>query len=213
MSIANYGELKTSIANHLHRTDLTNLIPDFVMYAESVIGNDPDPSDMEVLPGIRTKNQGKRVTASVSTQYFDIPTDLLELRDLEMQGNTISPLTYLSPKVMSQKFLTASADTPKFYTIHGDEFQVAPVPDTTYTIEVSYTARFAALSNDADTNWLLTNHPLIYVYGSLIAASAYLEEDATKWAMMYKSLATGINGAEKGQYGAQLSARPITATP
>jgi len=210
----NYGELKTSIAEHLHRSDLTSMILDFVIFAETTIQNDPDPSDMEVLCGIRTRDQNNRYTATINTEYVDTPTNLLSIRDAQINTDPVTKLTYLTPSEMSIKFPSSMTGTPKFYTIHGDEFQFKPVPSGDFTLELSYLAKYTALSADADTNWLLTNHPMAYVYSALIAADSYLENDPTKWAMLYKSIAKGINGvAEKGDYPARISTKISTATP
>jgi len=210
----NFGELKASIAAHLHRTDLTSVIPDFVIFAETTIQNDPDPSDMEVLCGIRTRNQNTRATQTINLEYEDVPTDLLSIRDAQINGNPVQKLTYLTPSEMTVKLPTAVTGKPEFYSIHGDEFQFKPVPSGDFTLELSYLARYAALSDDTDTNWLLTNHPMAYVYSALVAASSYLETDPMKWAMLYKSIAKGINGsADKGDYPARISTKISTATP
>lgn len=210
----NYGELKTAIANHLHRTDLTSLIPDFVIYAESVIANEPDTSTPDTIQGIRTRSQNIRATQSISSQYEDIPTDMLRLRDMQLNTSPVASLEYLAPQVLTQKFPSGTSGQPTHYTIHGDEFQFAPTPDGTYTLEISYHARFAALSGDSDTNWLLTNHPLIYVYAACIAGASYIEADPSKFINLYRTLASGLNRAESSaQYGSNLTARPRTATP
>jgi hypothetical protein len=214
MSISTYSELKTAIADHLHRTDLTSYIPDFIKFAESVISNDPRPTSPDVLPGIRTRDQDDRVTTTLSTEYIDTPTNMLGLRKIKLVGTPDTKLDYLSPEEMTRKYPSSTTGTPKYYTIHGDEFQFRPIPDTSYTLEITYFAKYAAFSASTDTNWLLTNHPLIYVYAAMIAASAYTEDDPTKWAALYKTLASGLNGTEeKGRYAAHLSTRISTATP
>jgi len=214
MAISTYALLKTSLANHLHRTDLTDLIPDFISYAESVIGGDPEPIDMDVLPGIRTKDQYKRVTSTLSSQYLDIPTDMIEIKDIQINISPIQTLEYLSPKGLTAKYPSSPAGTPEAYSIHGDEFQFSHVPDTSLTLEISYISRYTAFSADGDTNWLLTNHPFAYVYSAMIAASTYADEDPSKWASLYKTIAQGISATEQnGGYGADLTARPKTATP
>lgn len=210
----NYGELKTSIANHLHRTDLTSVIPDFVIFAETTIQNDPSPSDPMVLCGIRTKDQVDRYTATINTEYVDIPTNLLSIKDVQINTDPVTPLTYLTPNEMTFKYPSSLTGTPEAYTLHGDEFQFKPIPSGDLTLEISYIARYAALSADGDTNWLLTNHPMAYLYAALVAASSYVQEDPTMWATMYKSVAYGINGmADKGQHPSRLSAKVSTATP
>lgn len=214
MALSNYGELKTEIATLLHRSDLTALIPYFIQYAETVIGGDPEPVDMDVLPGIRARNQQKRVTATLDSQYIDTPTDMLSVRDMKINTSPVKSLIFLSNKQMSEKFPSNPAGTPSAYTIHGDEFQFSHVPDTSLTLEISYTARYTALSADSDTNWLLTNHPFAYLYAAMIAGASHIDEDPTKWAMLYKSIASGITHTEKsGNYGGTLAARPHTATP
>jgi len=210
----NYGQLKTAIANHLHRTDLTALIPDFVQYAESAISNEPTTNNPDVLQGIRVRAQNIRATQSIVNQYEAIPTDMMSIRDMQLNSAPVISLDYLSPQDLTRKFPAGTAGTPKFYTIHGDEFQFAPTPDTTYTLEISYHARFTTLSADSDTNWLLTNHPLVYVYAACIAGSSYIESDPVKFINLYRTLANGINETENSaQYGSELVARPKTATP
>ena len=206
----NYGQLKTAIANHLHRTDLTSIIPDFVIYAESIIQNDPDSQ----LPGVRPRANNKRATQSITSQYETVPTDIMYIRDMQLNSDPVQSLTYLSPQDITRKYPGSTTGKPTHYTIHGDEFEFAPVPDGTYTLEVSYHAKFDKLTNDSDTNWLLTNHPLIYVYAACIAGSSYIESNPQKFIVLYTQLAQGINQAEMSNlYGAEIIARPRTATP
>ncbi len=210
----NFGELKTAIANYAHRDDLTTYIPDFVKFAESVISNDPDSNDPEVLPGIRTRDQNDRVTTTLSTEYIDTPTNMLNIKDIQINSDPIQPLTYLTPNELSFKFPSSTTGKPEFYTIHGDEFQFKPVPSTDYTLEITYFAKYAALSADADTNWLLTNHPMAYVYAAMVACASFTEDDPVRWATLYKTLAQGINGTEsKGRYPSRLVAKVNTPTP
>ena len=216
MAISTYAELKTAVADRLHRTDLTSIIPEFVSYAESVIAGDPMPTDPETLPGIRTKSQVKRVTTTLSDQYIDIPSDFLYANKLQINTSPIQVLGFLTPDQLTAKYPSTPAGTPKFYTIHGDEFQFSHNPNTSLTLQISYMSKYAAFSADADYNWLLTNHPMAYLYPALVAGFSYLDdtEAALRYSSMYKTIAKGINGAEKdGFYGAVLASRPTTATP
>jgi len=214
MSISTYAELQTAIASHLHRTNLTDRIPEFILFAESTIANDPAPSDMEALPGIRVRDQNSRYTTTIATEYVDVPTDMLYIRDAQINTDPITPLTYLTPQEMTFKYPSTLTGIPAHYSIHGDEFQFKPVPSGDMTLALTYVKRYTAFSADADTNWLLTNHPLAYVYAALIAADSYLENDPMKWATLYKSIAKGINGIEDaGQHPSRLSAKVSTATP
>ena len=55
----------------------------------------------------------------------------------------------------------------------------------------------SALSDSAETNWLLTHHPDIYLYGALLHSAPFLQEDARAqtWAALYKSAVERVNDA------------------
>ena len=210
----NYGELKTSIQSHMHRDDLTTLIPDFVLFAESVISGDPNPSTPEALCGVRTRDQSNRFTATINSEYVDTPTDMLSIKDIQINTDPIQPLDYLTPSELSHKFPSSTTGKPRYYSIHGDEFQFKPVPSTDYVLEVTYEQKYTALANDADTNWLLTNHPLIYVYSACIAASLHTEDSPDRWVLAYTAMAKSLNSSEnKGRYPSRLVAKVNTPTP
>lgn len=205
MSITNYGELKTAIGNWIHRTDLTSRIPEFISMAESRIANE-----------VRVRNQHTRSTATASTQYVAMPSDFLEIKDIHINSDPVQPLTYLSPKALSEKFPSSTTGKPRFYTIQGDEFELKPIPSTDYTLEISYIKRYAAFSADADTNWLLTNYPNIYLYASLIESAPFLydNEGLSTYTQLYKDAVNQLAMSEnKAKYGNVLAAKLNTATP
>lgn len=199
MAISTYAELKTAVANWLNRSDLTSRVPEFIAIGEAVIAGDPDPLDPEALPGVRCRAQEKRVTASISTRYVDQPTDMLEMRNIQLNASSIRALKFRTPEQIDNEYDSSATGTPETFTLIGDEIQFAPSPDATYTAELAYTARFAAFSADADYNWLLTNHPNVYLYAALIAAEPYLKNDdrAMTWAAQYKAAVRSLNRAEK----------------
>jgi len=88
---------------------------------------------------------------------------------------------------------TTTTGEPKAFTLEGDNIVVGPTPDATYTGKLTYWKKFDALSASTTTNWLLTNYPSIYLYGTLLEAAIYIQ-DAEK-AQQYGSLfIAAING-------------------
>ena len=188
MSISTYAELQTAIGNWLDRSDLTSRIPEFISIAESHIAQD-----------VRIRDMVKRVTSSTSSQYTDLPTDLLEIDNIQINSTDKLVLDYLTPEQIDERKMGSSTGTPKVYTIIGTQFQLAPAPDTTYTVEIAYYAKYAAFSADADTNNLLSNHPEIYLYGALMAAEPFLgiDQRVQTWAAMYQKAVNGVNEADQ----------------
>lgn len=203
MAISTYAELKTAAANWLDNSTLTSRIPEFITMAEAAIGTD-----------VRIRQMEKRVTANVSTEYADMPTDFIKARNIQINGTEQKRLKYMTPEQMDMFHPEQTAGEPKVYTIIGTEFQFKPVPDGTYEIEVAYVSRFAALSGDSDTNWLLTNHPGIYLYATLIQASPYLEDDPriATWGTLYEGMVKQLNDQDKEALYSGASLRMTTDT-
>jgi len=175
MALSNYTELLTSIESWLNRADITATIPDFVLMLESRLNRDLRVRQMETTSAL-----------SVSTQTTLMPTDFLEARTLYITGNPQRELNYVTPQVFWAKHGSTETGKPKYYTIEGSDFIVAPTPDLTYTVNFSYYQKIPALVTNS-TNWLLDDSPDIYIYGSLLNAKAFIHDEKLirTFALMY----------------------------
>lgn len=168
MAIGTYSELKTAVSNWLNRSDLTSRIPEFVSLAEASFNRN-----------LRTRDMLTRSTTSTSAQYVALPSDFLEMQNVELTS-TSPPRRLLyatsdrSDDVREQK--DDKTGIPVWYTIEGAAIQLNPTPDTSYTIQMNYYKDVPALSvaGDSGNNWLLVSHPDIYLYSTLMQASPYL---------------------------------------
>lgn len=169
MAITTYSELQSAIADWLLRDDLTSVIPSFIDLAEAKFNR-----------RIRDYRMVKRATATVDTGYFVVPTDWLENIRFQLNTTPITTLEYVTPdQAAEEKVLFSSNGRPKFFTMIGGEFQVVPAPDSnTYTGELTYYRTIPALTDETTTNWLLAAAPDIYLYGTLMEAAPYLDDDA-----------------------------------
>lgn len=188
MSISTYAELKDAVANWLDRSDLTSRIPEFIAIGESYIAQD-----------VRIRDMAKRVTTSTSSQYTTLPSDLLEIDNIQLNTSEKKPLDYLTPEQIDERSMGSTTGEPIAYTIIGDQLQLAPAPDGSYTVEIAYYGRYTAFSDDADTNNLLTNHPQIYLYAALLSAEPFLGnlEGANAWGLLYRRSVDGANKADQ----------------
>jgi len=167
VALSTYSELQTAVGSWLNRSDLTSNIPDFIKLAEA--------SFNRVL---RTRNQIKRATSTVSTQFVTQPTDLLELYNIQINSSPIRRLEQVSlTKIDELKEGSSDSGKPLYFSITGSDFELYPTPDTSYTLELVYYSTITSLSDTNTTNFLLTNHPDIYLYGTLVQAEPYLMND------------------------------------
>ena len=179
MALTTYAELKTSVGDWLNRSDLTTAIPDFISLAEA-----------QIERNLRTRQMIVRSTASLTTEYSAVPDDFLEAKTFKLDTNPPTPMQFETIDSMDNLSTVYTASgKPAYFSVVGGQFRFVPTPDTTYTGELTYYAKLSKLSASNTTNWLLTAAPDIYLYGALMQAAPYLQDDAriTVWAALYKN--------------------------
>ena len=186
MAITNYSGLKTSVANYLGRSDLTAQIPDFITLAE-----------YRLQRNLRIRQMLKTATASTTggDNTVGLPSDFLELRDIYIDGRPRFTLSYLSPSAFSRDARAAESGRPNFYTLRAAEFELAPIPDGTYSLVMLYFAKPEVLSDSNASNVFLANAPDALLYGALLEAEPYLMNDSriAIWSNFYNSALESLN--------------------
>lgn len=189
MSIVDYASLQTAIANWLHRTDLTAQIPDFISLCEAKLNGDLEARPME---------QRTTLTATAGNAYLSLPSDMLEMRRLTLQADYNEPLDYLTPDQLTKEYPTSTTNKPQAFTVIGAQAQLGPIPDSAYSVELTYLQRIPALSVSNTSNWVLASFPNAYLFGSLVAAQPFLVNDArlVTFQTLYKEAIDQINGID-----------------
>lgn len=192
--ISTYSDLKTAIANYLARTDLTDQIPDFIRFAE-----------IRLRRELRIRQMLKTVTTSTTggDSTVELPSDFLEVRDFFIDLNPVQPLTYSSPSSFSRNTRRAESGKPLDYTIMALEFELSPIPDSNYTLELLYYAAPTFLSDSNTSNVFMANTPDALLYAALLEAEPYIMNDARiqTWGSMYnRSIETLNISDQQGQY-------------
>lgn len=186
MSLSTYTNLQTALIAALHRSGLSTNVPDFITLAEDKLNK-----------RLRLRGMRTRVTSSVNSEYVALPTGFLAAANFQVNTSPRTRLEYATPEWLDIKFPDSSATgTPEFYTFSGGEIQLAPVPDTTYTLEMDYYKKLD-LATDS-TNWLLTNAPRCYYYGALMEAAAFLVNDkrVPMWGMLLETALKEVETAD-----------------
>lgn len=197
MALNNYTALKTSIANWLNRSDLTSEISgDFIVLAEKDFNSK-----------LRIRKMITQTTITVDAETESLPTGFLQVRDFYiLNGGTKYALKYITPSQMDQIKGSSMTGQPSTYTILGDTFRFSPVSDSTYTAYLNYYKEFDPLSDSNTSNYILVNHPAIYLYGSLYHAANFLggiePNQAAQWEKMYQTALERLERNDReDQYG------------
>lgn len=166
--LSNYSELQDSIAEWLDRADLEDRIPDFIALAESKIKR-------------RVRRKTVRATIGLNQQAVSLPTDCAEARSLRLitsQTRRDTPIEVGTPEILAQHRAQLSVTgRPRFAAVIDGSLVLAPTPDQLYTAEITYFQKLTPLSASVTVNNILTEAPDVYLYGSLVEASAFLEND------------------------------------
>jgi len=210
MALTTYTTLKSSIANWLNRSDLTSEIQDdFIKLTEADLNSK-----------LRVRAMITQADITVNAETAALPTDFLQIRNFYiLSGATKTPLVYTTPASMDTTSGTSTTGKPTTYTILGDTFRFSPKPDTTYTAKINYYKRFPALSSTVTTNYVLENHPAIYLYGSLFHAANFLgginPQQVQSWQLMYSTAMERLelNDREDEYNGSPLQVRTVTSVP
>lgn len=189
MALATYADLKASLANWLHRADLEALIPDFIRLAEIQMNADVTSRSMETKAVL---------TATAGDANLDLPGDVLDIRRLQVLGSFNRVLIYRSADEVAQENPLSRSGVPEVFMVHGSSLELAPIPDSNYSIELLYFQRIPALSDANPTNWLLTICPNAYLYGALLAAQPYLinDERIPTIQSLYRQAVDGLNSID-----------------
>jgi len=193
MALGTFTELKDAIADWLDRSDLTARIPDFITLAEARLNRDVRIRPMEVRSSMET---------TAGQRYFNLPGGYLQMRNIQINSNPITPLEYITPEMLDRLYGSDTTGKPKAYTLIGDEIQLAPIPDSDYTVEMAFYEKFTALgdgtSGTVTSNWLTTNAPDVLLYGALLEAEPFIKNDerVNLWINAYNSAITRIQDTD-----------------
>ena len=171
-----YAQLQQDIADFLNRQDLTASIPVFIRLTESRMNRN-----------IRSRDMEYRVTAKIDRQFSTLPTDFLEMRNIQVNTNPVTALQYVTPQEADRIRSGNLQGGQQFFSIVGNRLELIPVPAETIVVEMVYYSKIPSLSDVSPSNWLLERHYDLYLYGALVQAALYLKDDPTAWATLFDS--------------------------
>lgn len=170
MALANYSDLTSAVADWMARDDLTDRIPDFIALAEATLNK------VMRSPRMVTTASLAYTTNAVSAAT---PTDMIEPQFIVNASDVTNILEQCSVQqlIMLRRHRLKTAGTPKYFAIVGQTVQIAPKADTSYTMTIHYYQNIPSLQSNS-TNWLMTYHPDLYLYATLMHTMPFLNDSA-----------------------------------
>jgi hypothetical protein len=178
MAITNYDELVAAIGKWAWRSGVEGetddatfvaTIPDFITLTESRLNRE-----------LRIGHMLKSVPVEIVAGTGVLPDDYLEFRHF---AETAYP---------SRSFLPGAAGGGRGFNIDGLAINVWP--GSVGNLSLTYYAKIPALTPDNPTNWLLSKAPEVYLYGALLEAMPFTQDDqrAGTWHAFYDKAIDGL---------------------
>jgi len=154
--IEDYDGLIAAILDRMNDASLTPFVPEFIQMAEASFNRrllTLDSEGVATIPAAASINLPTDYSGSVSMRIGDNP-----------------PLRQLSPDDLQEKWHGATAALPQNFAIRAGQILLSPAPDQSYTVTMTYLRRLVPLSSSVQSNWLLDQHPDLYLYAALTHA-------------------------------------------
>lgn len=211
MALDSYDDLLVAIpkwAWQTGNTDFEASVPEFLSLVESMLMNGDE--DKGIRP-LRTREMEASDTIVMSGGVGDLPSDYLQYRKVTC-GTNYPPLEACDPTWGEEQY-RSSAGRPSYFAIVGSEIRTYPATDESLTLE--YYAKIRALGSATQSNWLLAKDHRVYLYGALIAAEPFMQNDArmATWGPLFKGAVNAIANADVRSKYARVASRVRGPTP
>lgn len=192
--IVDYASLQSAVIEYLARDQDTTLIariPTFIQLAEAKFNRQLFVRQME-----------QRATAlldpgSNEPEFISLPADFQSMRRVRLSSVAGKPCLAFKSGTQLDEYRFGTSDVagrPHYFTVFGDEIELAPTPDAAYTVEMVYRRNVPPLALN-DPNWLLSLAPDLYLYAALLEAAPYIKEDGRiqTWGLGFASALGDLN--------------------
>lgn len=205
--ITTYATLQTEVlgfVGHTGDTDLTAALPTLIQLAEGELKDDIRARKMTCSGTFTIRQDGETLPeyyGEMDSWYHDGPTYYgpIEICTLEQLAD----------------FKARIGDTgvPQYaaLTLDGERVFFAPEPDATYITRMAFKMTITNLSGTNTTNWLLEDHPQVYLYAVARQVGKWLKdrEMSAEYEQELEKLLDKmyISGSRK-QFSGRLKGRP-----
>lgn len=183
---ATYADLEGLVAKWTHRTDLYDMLPSFLRMAEARIGR-----DLRLASQLTTA----QLVQAPGIHGTPLPDDWLEFKSLVLSTNPGQPLECVTLEQLERQ---PACPVPQRYAIDGFTLLTGPVSAASYTLTARYYARLPSLLL-TDNNWLVLNHPGVYLWAVLIEAMLFTQnlDQMAAYTQRYQSEVAQLQSTER----------------
>jgi hypothetical protein len=185
--ITSYATLQTAMADYLARDDLTTFIPNFIQNCEN-----------KLYRTLNLRNEETALSVSISSGVAAVPSDFKALKFAYVDHTPIYLLQWVPIEELYRDYSDRqSSSYQSVISREGSNFVFGPV-SVSGTLKGIYYAKQDPLRT-TDPSWYVTNAPEVLLYGSLLEASPFIQNDARlqTWQALYTDAIGTLQDEEK----------------
>lgn len=156
-NLDDFDGLREAVVAWIEREDLFDRVPDFIRLAEARFRREITATEQEVtiaLPG-------------------PLPDDFDSVRLVFLADAPTVALTQVSPAELRQNYAGPGTGRPQVFAITAGHIIIGPHDSSSHDAFLTYNRKIPSLTNSNQTNWLLLEHPDLYLFGTILQAEFY----------------------------------------
>jgi hypothetical protein len=166
--IGDWRSLVNAVRNWLNRdeSDLSDTqVSEFIALAEA-----------EFNRVLRVPEMDEVSVATIGLGNVDLPSDFLAAQAVFFKTRELGQTT---PIGLIRKYGDVLADPLQYCILDGSprKIRLGPQPKEEIQLTLIYYKKIESVSENNPDNWLLNDHPDIYLWGALLCAEAYITND------------------------------------
>lgn len=163
MALSNYTELQASALDWMTRAGQTGQVVDWIALAEARLNRQLGAVETDAT--ITGVSGSRRIDISSLALVQPIALYLAEVGSDEV---------FITPKADGTFPYLEDTGRPRVWALDGTNIDFDRVLDAAYPFRLRYRQRFSLATSP--TNWLLTNHPDVYLAATLMWGAGYNED-------------------------------------
>lgn len=164
MALDNYADLQASVLDWMERNGQTGKVADWIKLAEARLNRELGVVETDAT-----------ITGTVGSRSIDVSSLAMVQPVALFLAETGQTEELLTPKADGTFEYLSESRRPRIWSIDGTNIDFDSLLDQAYPFRFRYRQRFA-LSDTSPTNWLLTNHPDVYLAATLMWGAGYNQD-------------------------------------
>lgn len=163
MALANYADLQAATLDWMTRAGQSGQVADWITLAEARLNRE--------LGAVETD---ATILGVVDSRRIDIATLAMVQPIALFRAEVGCDEVFVTPKADGTFPYRADSGRPTIWAVDGDAIDFDCPLDAAYPFRLRYRQKFSLAASS--TNWLLTNHPDVYLAATLMWGAGYNED-------------------------------------